>query len=71
MPVGRGGQFGEQLHPPVAGVAAAHGELQGGFALGAAEDGGAGEQAPAQGDQLTLGHPPDDEILCGPYTVAD
>ena len=55
MAAGRGGQFGEQVDPPVAGLAAAHGELQGGLTLGPAEDRGMGEQAPTQGGQIAPG----------------
>ncbi len=45
MAVGRSGEFFEDLQPPTPGFLAADGELERGFAAGAAPDGGAGEES--------------------------
>ena len=55
MAVGWCGESFEEVVPPVASLAAADGEFECGFALGVAEDGGAGEQPPAQRDQFAFG----------------
>ena len=48
MAVGRSGEFFEDLHPPVPGFFATDGELERGFAAGAAPDRGAREEPLAE-----------------------
>ena len=52
MAVGWCGQFCEDLPPPIARFRAMHGQAQGRLAAGAAPDGGAPKEPPAQGAQF-------------------
>ena len=52
MAVGRGGEFFEDLPPPISRLVAVHGQLERGFAARAAPHGGAREEPPAQRAQL-------------------